>query len=300
MQVEDFMHTTPITVRPEDLVHTAHQRLRAHRIRHLPVVTEGQTLVGVITDRDIRQAGVSDEPHLAEHELTYLLDKMTVRERMTRQVVTVSRRTPVMEAAQLFLAHRFGCLPVVRADHTLEGIITVTDLLHAYVKRPEYRWAWEGSTPSGAPPAPAAAGRVRPVRTMMHTAVVTATPDMSLAEAQRLLRAQRIRHLPVVAGTRLVGMVTDRDLRDAMPSPATTLSRGEIAYQMDTTPLKTCMTSKVVSIHPDMDMAQAVCILLTGPFGGLPVVEDGALVGMVTEIDCLQAFVLAEEGRVAH
>ena len=77
-----------------------------------------------------------------------------------------------------------------------------------------------------------------------------------------------------------------------MPSPATTLSRGEIAYQMDTTPLKTCMTREVVSIHPDADMVQAVCILLQGPFGCLPVVEDGALVGILTEIDCLRAFLL--------
>ena len=62
-------------------------------MRHLPVVTEGNTLVGILTDRDIRQAGASDEPHLAEHELTYLLDKMTVQELMTRQVVTVYRQT---------------------------------------------------------------------------------------------------------------------------------------------------------------------------------------------------------------
>jgi acetoin utilization protein AcuB len=292
MKVEDSMRTTLITVLPEDLVRTARQRLRDHRIRHLPVVTEDNTLVGIITDRDIRQAGASDEPHLAEHELTYLLEKMTVQELMTRQVVTVYRQTSVVEAAQILLEQRFGCLPVVRADNTLEGIITVTDLLHAYVRQPEYLWVREGSNPAGAPPAPAAAERVRLVRTMMHTPVVTATPDMSLMEAQRLMRAQRIRHLPVVSGTRLVGLVTDRDLRDAMPSPATTLSRGEIAYQLDTTLLKTCMTRDVVSIHPDTDMVQAVCILLRGPFGCLPVVEEGALVGMLTEIDCLRAFLL--------
>jgi acetoin utilization protein AcuB len=297
MKVEDSMHTAPMTVRPEDLVHTARQCLRDHHIRHLPVVTEGNRLVGVITDRDIRQAGASDEPHLAAHELLYLLDKMTVQEIMTRQVVTVSRQALMVEAAQLLLAHRFGCLPVVRADHTLDGIITVTDLLHAYAKRPEYVWPGSGSMPADTPPAPE---RQRPVRAMMHTAVVTVTPDMSLAEAQRLMRVQRIRHLPVVAGTRLVGIVTDRDLRDAMPSPATTLSRGEMAYQMDTTPIETCMTRNVVSIHPDMDMVQAVYMLLNGPFGALPVVEDGALVGMVTEIDCLRAFVLAEEGRTAR
>ena len=82
-----------------------------------------------------------------------------------------------------------------------------------------------------------------------------------------------------------------------MPSPATTLSRGEVAYQLDTTPLKTCMTRDVVSIHSDTDMVQAVCILLQGPFGCLPVVEDGALVGMLTEIDCLRAFLLLAAGH---
>jgi acetoin utilization protein AcuB len=292
MKVEDSMRTTLITVLPEDLVRTARQRLRDHRMRHLPVVTEGNTLVGIITDRDIRQAGASDEPHLAEHELTYLLEKMTVQELMTRQVVTVYRETSVVEAAQILLEKRFGCLPVVRADKTLEGIITVTDLLHAYVRQPEYLWVWEGNNPAGAPPAPAEAERVRLVRAMMHTTVVTATPDMSLMQAQRLMRTRRIRHLPVLSGTRLVGIVTDRDLRDAMPSPATTLSRGEIAYQMDTIPLKTCMTREVVSIHPDTDMVQAVCVLLRGPFGCLPVVEEGVLIGILTEIDCLRAFLL--------
>ena len=183
--------------------------------------------MGIITDRDIRQAGASDEPHLAAHELTYLLEKMTVQELMTRQVVVVYRQTSVVEAAQLLLTQRLGCLPVVRVNNTLEGIITVTDLLHAYVKQPEYLWVWEGSSPAGAPHTPPEAERVRLVRAMMHTPVVTATPEMSLVAAQRLLRAQRIRHLPVVSGTRPVGLVTDRDLRDAMPSPATTLSRGE-------------------------------------------------------------------------
>jgi acetoin utilization protein AcuB len=131
---------------------------------------------------------------------------------------------------------------------------------------------------------------------MMQTEVVTVTPDTSLAAAQRLMRAQRIRHLPVVSGTRLVGMVTDRDIREATPSPATTLSRGEIAYQMDTTPVKTCMTRNVVWITPDMPMVQAAWILLDRKFGCLPVVEARTLIGVVTELDCLRAFLAAEGG----
>lgn len=128
------------------------------------------------------------------------------------------------------------------------------------------------------------------VRSMMQTQVITATPDMSLAEVQRLMRDHGIRHLPVLSGHHLVGMITDRDVREASPSPATTLTRGEIAYQMDTTHVKTCMTKDVLSIDPEADMAQAARLLLQRKVGCLPVLEKHRLLGVVTERDCLQAF----------
>jgi acetoin utilization protein AcuB len=137
MQVQDCMQTAVITVTAEDRVSTALQRMQGGRIRHLPVVSEDNTLVGVVTDRDMRQAAASDEPHMAVHELTYLLEKMTVKDIMTSAVVTVRRDTSIVEAGQIFLEKRFGCLPVVSAAHTLEGIITVTDLLQAFVKQHE-------------------------------------------------------------------------------------------------------------------------------------------------------------------
>jgi acetoin utilization protein AcuB len=133
MQVQDYMQTHVITVAPEERVSAAFQRMHGHNIRHLPVVTEATRLVGMITDRDVRQAGASDEPHMAEHELLYLLEQMTVATIMTHPVVTVQRDTSVLEAGRLFLEHKFGCLPVVGADQTLAGILTVTDLLRAYV-----------------------------------------------------------------------------------------------------------------------------------------------------------------------
>jgi acetoin utilization protein AcuB len=135
MQVSDYMQTAPITTTPEELVSGAYQRMQNARIRHLPVVAEGNRLIGVITDRDIRKASASDEPHMAEYELTYLLEKMKIKDIMTPQVITVRGDTPVAEAGQLFLEHKFGCLPVVGNDNTLEGIITVTDLLRGYVEQ---------------------------------------------------------------------------------------------------------------------------------------------------------------------
>ena len=113
MQVKDYMRTQITTVTPETLVSTAYQlmTLRGSRIRHLPVVTRQNVCVGMLTDRDVRQAGASDAPSMAEHELTYLLEKLRVRDIMTQAVVTVRGTTPLAEAGQLFLQHKFGCLP---------------------------------------------------------------------------------------------------------------------------------------------------------------------------------------------
>jgi acetoin utilization protein AcuB len=139
MQVKDSMRIRVTTVTPEMLVSTAYQlmTLRESSIRHLPVVTRQNILVGMLTDRDVRRAAASDAPSMAEHELQYLLKKLRVRDIMTRDVVTVRGTTPLAEAGQIFLQKKFGCLPVIGNDNRLEGIITVTDLLHAYVERYE-------------------------------------------------------------------------------------------------------------------------------------------------------------------
>jgi CBS domain-containing protein len=274
------MHTTVTTVPPDTLVRAAYQMMRDTPMRHLPVVTDEGTLVGILTDRDIRRAAASDVPHLAEHELLSLLDKLRVWDIMTPEVVTVGGTTPLREAGQLLLQHKFGCLPVVHADHTLAGIITVTDLLRALIAQSE-------------------AGRQIRVRSLMQTPIITVTPEMSLAEVQRLMRDHHIRHLPVMAGPgyqRLVGMITDRDLREATPSPATTLTRGEIAYQMATTAVETCMTREVVCIGPEAELAQAARLLVERRIGCLPVVDHGTLVGVVTDIDCLRAFLQTASG----
>jgi acetoin utilization protein AcuB len=125
---------------------------------------------------------------------------------------------------------------------------------------------------------------------MMQRTVVTASPDTPLAEAQHLLLAHRIRHLPVVVERRLVGLITDRDIRDAMPSPATTLSESEVIYHMGTVSIEACMTRQVVTAAPADDTVTAARHLLERRFGCLPVVEHNQLVGIVTEVDFLRGF----------
>jgi acetoin utilization protein AcuB len=140
---------------------------------------------------------------------------------------------------------------------------------------------------------------------LMQPDVITASPETSLAQAQRQMQANRIRHLPVVSDQKLVGLVTDRDLRSALPSQATTLTKGEINYEMETTPIATCMTRNVVVIHPDDDRVQGATQLLKGAFGCLPVVDGGQLLGILTDLDLLRGFLAAaapagERMRVKH
>jgi acetoin utilization protein AcuB len=105
-------------------------------MRHLPVVEAESKLIGIITDRDIRGASASAEAHLAEYELTYILDQMTVQDAMTRNVITVRGETPTAEATRLLIDYQFNGLPVVGDDHRLVGTITVTDVLLAHVSQP--------------------------------------------------------------------------------------------------------------------------------------------------------------------
>jgi len=128
------------------------------------------------------------------------------------------------------------------------------------------------------------------VREWMTTVLATVRPDAPVAEAQHLMRHRRIRHLPVVAGGRLSGIITDRDVRTALPSQATSLAAGEILYLLDRLSVERIMTRPVITIGPEAPIADAVALLLAHRIGALPVMEGDRLVGIITETDLLRAF----------
>jgi acetoin utilization protein AcuB len=130
--VRTYMHAPPLSGHKDDLVSQAQQRMQSATMRHLPIVTEDGKLLGLLTDRDLRQAGASSVPLLARYEAPLLLMTMQVKDIMITAVYTVTEETTVATAGQLFLDHKLGCLPVVDTDYRLVGILTVTDLLHAY------------------------------------------------------------------------------------------------------------------------------------------------------------------------
>ena len=132
MLVEDVMQAAVITITPKTSLPEAPRLVRHRGIRHLPVV-EDDRLVGIVSDRDLKQAMASSATALESHELRYLLDALTVDEIMTRAVVTVGRMFPIEDAARLMVTEKISALPVTERGKLI-GIVTETDVLELFVK----------------------------------------------------------------------------------------------------------------------------------------------------------------------
>lgn len=116
------------------------------------------------------------------------------------------------------------------------------------------------------------------VANIMVKPVVTATPNTSVGDARRLLEKSRVRHLPVLEGGLLVGIVSDRDLRSA---------------RTDTVPIREIMTRTVFVLSPDTSVRQAARLFRERRFGAMPVLDGRELVGIVSVVDVLR--VLGEQ-----
>ena len=123
------------------------------------------------------------------------------------------------------------------------------------------------------------------VEEVMTRAVVTLTPDETLRDALILLRSNRVRHLPVVEDSKVVGIVTDRDVKRATPSVLSGVERDEYDRVLATTKVSQFMTREPITVTPKSGLRAAVEIFIERKVGSLLVVEDGQLVGILTEID---------------
>lgn len=125
----------------------------------------------------------------------------------------------------------------------------------------------------------------------MTRPVITVRPEMPIQEALNLMRTEHIRRAPVVDGRgRLVGMVSERDLLHASPSEATSLSIWEIHYLLSKIAVERVMARQVVTISEQTPIEEAARIMADNRLGGLPVVRDGEVVGIVTETDLFKVF----------
>ncbi len=131
------------------------------------------------------------------------------------------------------------------------------------------------------------------VQDVMQGTVLTVTPGATLPEAIRLAQQRGIRHLPVLDDGRLVGIISDRDLKRAMASPAVSLAPHEQEEAVARITVGEIMTRDVITVGPRFPLEEAARLMLKEKISALPVTEDGRLVGIVTETDVLALFLRA-------
>jgi len=129
------------------------------------------------------------------------------------------------------------------------------------------------------------------VRDRMTTNVITVSPETPIREALALMRRRHIRRLPVLQEGELVGIVTWTDLMRAQPSAMTSLSRWEIPVLLEKAQVREVMTPRPRVVAPDIPLEEAAMMMRLQKIGGLPVVQKGVLLGIVTESDIFDAFI---------
>jgi acetoin utilization protein AcuB len=133
MLVKHRMTPKPFTVATDTSLKEALELLRSKPFRHLPVVSEDNKLVGIVTEKSLIYAAPTPTTTLSVFEVDYILSHTTMEQIIGGEVITVPPDLPIEEAARKMIDHRIGCLPVVENDKLI-GIISDTDIFRAFVE----------------------------------------------------------------------------------------------------------------------------------------------------------------------
>jgi len=128
------------------------------------------------------------------------------------------------------------------------------------------------------------------IRDLMQTNVVTLQADEPLIDAFEATASERIRHMPVLDGDRLVGILSLTDIKHATPSPLLDGNKEQYDKLLNETPVRRIMRKAPITCAPDASLADVVRLMVEHKIGAVPVVEGGKLVGIVSEIDVLRTY----------
>lgn len=129
------------------------------------------------------------------------------------------------------------------------------------------------------------------VRDWMTSYVHTATPDSSVSEVVQLMKEKNVKHLPIVSKGAVAGIVSDRRIKEYLPSKGTSLDIYELNYILAKTSIKDVMIKEVFTVHPDTPVEEACMLMFDKDIGCLPVVEQGKLVGIISDKDMFRVLV---------
>jgi CBS domain-containing protein len=261
MHVRQLMTSRVTTLAPDDDLALALQMMLWSSVRHLPVVEDGR-LVGLVTEHDILLPR-----HVARFDMHL---RQRVREIMHQPVKTVHPDEDVHAAAALMTAAHVHCLPVVIGDE-LVGILTSSDLL-----------ANQGRPTSFA-------GRGPRVLDVMTRTPISFRGEARLFDVVLRMVREGIRHIPIVdEANRVVGIVSDRDVRVVVGDPIHALSRSE-ELELDDLTAAHAMTPRPVVIRDDASLTELARTMLDERVGAIPVVDrERKLVGIASYADLVR------------
>lgn len=128
------------------------------------------------------------------------------------------------------------------------------------------------------------------IKKRMSSPVITVEPNLPIMDALELMKGKGIRRTPVMKDGKLVGIISDKDLLNAAPSDATSLSVWELNYLLGKITVGEIMTKNVFTVTVDTPIEEAAYLMAVEKIGGLPVMSDGHLVGLITETDLFRIF----------
>ena len=284
MQLIDIGDTRVVQIHPDDSIDQAIASLDEHGFRHLPVVDRGRIL-GMVSDRDLLTAVgmLPGSERTASTEGPARIGATRISQIMSSPAWTVPADAPLEAAAELMLSEHIRAVPLVYKDR-IAGIVTETDFLKCYL--------------DDRPMARKSGWRLEKVGDHMSRPVVTLMPTDAFLCAVRLMQSKQIRHLPIVEKDKLVGIVSDRDMRSVLVT-----LKIDAEAQAEAGPghhpeivMRDIMTEDVITTNPPATLAETADTLVSRKFGALPVIADGRLVGIITECDLLRLFVDACKG----
>ncbi len=275
MTLLNLMAVNPVIVDADTDLDEAIRVLDNYGFRHLPVV-ECDRVVGILSDRDVRLATgmLPARVRLIAGSGQQVPGPRTVREIMRSDVLCASASDAAADAAQLMVSRHIGALPIVD-DDKLVGIVTETNLLTAFVELCEKR---SGTCDDL-------------VRYHLRDLDCEVHPDLSVEDALGRIDANQ-RHMVVVEGGKVVGVLSDRDLLTGLSRAMIRDAKAQTTGEMYATTLsvREVMSDRVVSIDPGSPMSRAARTMLGHRFSALPVIEDGKLLGILTQRDLLAYF----------
>lgn len=264
MKVKNLMTEELITIDKDQNLSDGLKLFRKHNISRLPVTNVNQEnqkqLVGIVSERDIAaKLGSSKYENMPP-------SRFHISSVMVKDVISVPESMELVDVAKLMLDNGIGSVPI-ESDNVMVGIVSKADFLTLAVGKAFEKIA---------------------VEDVMSSDITSALPSDRIVHARRLMIDAKVGRVPVIDNDELVGMVTSKDLMRTFID-----FRKNVPDKYQKSQIKEVLVEDVMSDNPryvnkDMSIAEVANIMIETGFNGLPVVDNGVVVGIITQTDILR------------